>query len=157
MNKLSQKQQKIIAIIIEKRTMQSSDVYSEMVKLGDDISLVTVKRTLSEMADEGILISAGLGRSVNYQISAIGRIFAEIDAKKYCSIEPDKRYGLSGYNFDLFAALPSDIFTENELKILNDATAEYEKRTKDLSPTIQKKELERLIIELSWKSSKIAS
>jgi len=155
MNKLSQKQQKIIAIIIEKRTMQSSDVYSEMVKLGDDISLVTVKRTLSEMADEGILISAGLGRSVNYQISAIGRIFAEIDAKKYCSIEPDKRYGLSGYNFDLFAALPSDIFTENELKILNDATAEYEKRTKDLSPTIQKKELERLIIELSWKSSKI--
>ena len=62
---------------------------------------------------------------------------------------------MSGYNFDLFAALPSDIFTENELKILNDATAEYEKRTKDLSPTIQKKELERLIIELSWKSSKI--
>jgi len=155
MNKLSQKQQKIIAIILGKGAMQSSDIYSEMVKSGEDISLVTIKRTLSEMASEGILISAGSGRSTNYNISAVGRIFAEIDAKKYCSVEPDKRYGLTRYNFDLFAALPSDVFAESELKFLNGATVEYERRTKDLPPAIQKKELERLVIELSWKSSKI--
>lgn len=155
MNKLSQKKQKIIAIILEKGAIQSSGIYSEMVKLGEDISLVTIKRTLSEMAGEGILISTGSGRSTSYNISVVGRIFAEIDAKKYCSIEPDKRHGLTRYNFDLFAALPPDVFTESELKTLNDATAEYERRIKDLSPTVQKKELERLIIELSWKSSKI--
>ncbi len=155
MNKLSQKQQKIIAIILEKGAMPSSGIYSEMVKLGEGISLVTVKRALSEMTSEGVLISTGSGRSTGYNISIAGRVFAEIDAKEYCSIEPDKRRGLNRYNFDLFAALPSDIFTESELKVLNDATFEYEKRTKDLSPTIQKKELERLIIELSWKSSKI--
>lgn len=135
--------------------MQSSDIYSAMVELGEDISLVTIKRTLSKMAGEGVLISTGSGRSTSYTISAKGRIFAEIDAKKYCSIDPDKRYGLTRYNFDLFAALPSDILTESESKTLNGATAEYEKRTQDLPPTIQKKELERLIIELSWKSSKI--
>ena len=153
--KLSQKQQKIIAIILERGAMQSSGIYSEMVKLGEEISLVTVKRTLSEMAGEGILISAGSGRSTSYNISAVGRIFAEIDAKKYCFVEPDKRYGLARYNFDLFSALPPDIFVENELKILNDATVEYKRRTKNLPLAIQKKELERLIIELSWKSSKI--
>ncbi len=151
MNKLSQKQQKIIAIILEKGAMQSSDIYSEMVRLEEDISLITIKRALSGMTGEGILISAGSGRSTSYNISVVGRVFAEIDAKKYCSADPDKRYGLARYNFDLFAALPSDIFTESELKILNDATIEYERRTKDLPPTIQKKELERLIIELSWK------
>lgn len=155
MEKLSPKQQKIIGVILEKGAMQSSDVYSEMTKAGEDISLVTVKRTLSGMAIGGFLVSTGSGRSTHYNISAIGRIFAEIDAKKYCFIEPDKRFGLTRYNFDLLPALPADIFIESELKALNDATAEYKKRTKDLPPAIQKKELERLIIELSWKSSKI--
>ena len=155
MNLLSQKQQKIIAILLEKGVMQSSDMYSQMIKLGESISLVTIKRTLSQMANEGIVISAGSGRSTGYAVSSIGRIFAKINAKQYCSIEPDKRYGFTRYNFDLFSALPSDILTENESKILSGAAAEYKKRTQDLPQAIQKKELERLIIELSWKSSKI--
>ncbi len=155
MTKISQKQQKIIAIFLKGGTMRSSDVYTAMIKAEEDISLVTVKRALSEMANSGILIAVGSGRSTSYGISAVGRIFAEIDEKKYYSIEPDERYGLSRYNFDLFVSLPSDIFTDDELKKLNDATVQYKNRTKNLPQTIQKKELERLIIELSWKSSKI--
>lgn len=155
MVKLSQKHQKIIAIFLEKGEMHSSDIHAEMLKLGEDVSLVTIKRTLSEMAGEGVLVAIGSGRSTGYDITAIGRIFAEVDTHKYCSIEPDKRYGMSRYNFELLPAFPVDIFNDEELKILNDATAEYGRRTKDLPPTIQKKELERLIIELSWKSSKI--
>jgi Fic family protein len=62
---------------------------------------------------------------------------------------------MSWYNFDLFPSLPTDLFTDYEQKVLNAATTEHEKKTKSLSPTIQKKELERLIIELSWKSSRI--
>lgn len=155
MNQLSQKQQKIVASILQNGSMQSSDLYSEMIKSGEDISLVTIKRALSAIVSKGILVSAGSGRSTHYSISVIGRICAEINAKQYCSIEPDQRYGLARYNFDLFAMLPPDIFSENELKILNASTAEYHKRIKDLPLAIQKKELERLIIELSWKSSKI--
>ncbi len=155
MIKLSSKQQKILAIFLERGEMQSSDVYAEMVKLGEDISLVTIKRTLSQMVSKDVLIAAGSGRSTSYGIAVIGRIFAEVDAHKYCSIEPDKRYGMSRYNFELLPAFPVDVFSDEELKILNDATAEYDRRTKDLPPTIRKKELERLIIELSWKSSKI--
>jgi len=71
MSKLSQKQQKIITIILGKGSMPSSGIHSEMVKLGEDISLVTVKRTLSEMTGEGILISVGSGRSTSYNISVI--------------------------------------------------------------------------------------
>lgn len=107
------------------------------------------------MADAGTLAMSGSGRSTSYNISATGRIFAEIDAHRYCSVEPDKRYGQSRYNFDLLPAFPPDLFTDDELKILNDATVEYERRTKDVPAGLQKKELERLIIELSWKSSKI--
>ncbi len=135
--------------------MQSSDMHDEMVKSGEEVALVTVKRTLSEMAKAGVLTTSGSGRSTSYGISAIGRIFAEVDAHKYCSVEPDKRHGLNGYNFDLLSSLPSDIFTADEMRVLEDATTEYKRRILDLPPAIQKKELERLIIELSWKSSKI--
>ena len=152
---ITQKQQKILSIILEKRATQSSGVRAEMIKSGQEISLVTVKRALSEMASTGVLAATGSGRSTSYAISATGKIFAELDAHKYCSIEPDRRYGAHRYNFALLAALPFDIFTDDEMKILNNASAKYERRTKDLPETIQKKELERLIIELSWKSSKI--
>lgn len=155
MIKISQKQQKIIAIILEKRASQSSGIYKELIKAGEDISLVTIKRALSEMIDRGLLAAIGSGRSLNYEATIAGRIFADIDAKKYCAIEPDRRYGLNRYNFDLFADLTADIISDDELQILNKSTSEYERRAKDLPEAIQKKELERLIIELSWKSSKI--
>ena len=155
MIKISQKQQKIIGIFLERGIISSSDAHDALLKMGEDTSLVTVKRALSEMAKAGILIVEGSGRATKYKTSVVGRIFAKVDAQKYSSTEPDKRYGSSAYNFDLLPSLPADIFSDDELKILNDATAEYEKRTKDLPPAIQKKELERLIIELSWKSSKI--
>lgn len=155
MIKISQKQQKIITIILEKGASQSSSIHKELIKAGEDISLVTIKRALSEMIDRGLLAAIGSGRSLNYEATIAGRIFADINAKKYCAIEPDRRYGLNRYNFDLFADLPADIISDDELQILNKSTSEYEQRTKDLPETIQKKELERLIIELSWKSSKI--
>ena len=59
------------------------------------------------------------------------------------------------YNFDLLPAIPADLFSDETLGVLRQATTEYERRTTDISAVIQKKELERLIIELSWKSSKI--
>jgi len=155
MNKLTSKQQKIIEIFLSGEKMQSSEAYKKIIKTDEDISLVTVKRALSEMTEKGILEVSGKGRSTSYRLSSKGRIFAHIDARQYVSVDPDKRYGLRQYNFDLFKNFPSDIFTDEESKIMEDSTAEYNKRTINLSPAIQKKELERLVIELSWKSSKI--
>jgi Uncharacterized conserved protein len=154
MNKYSQEYQKIINIFLENGKMQSSDVYQKMIK-NKETSLVTIKRNLSKMADEGILIISGSGRSTSYDLSLIGRIFAEVDIKRFGATEPDKRHGLSGFNFDILPAMPFDIFTDDETEMLDKATAEYRKKIKDLPQEIEKKELERLVIELSWKSSKI--
>lgn len=155
MTTLSKTYQSILGLFLKKANMQSSGVYAEMITFGEEIALVTVKRTLSEMAKQGVLAPTGSGRSTSYTITALGRIGADVDAKKYCSIEPDKRYGLGRYNFELLPALPDDIFTDQEQKSLNNATAEYLRRTKEVPETIQKKELQRLVIELSWKSSRI--
>ncbi len=155
MIKLTLKQQKITSFFLQKGTARSSEVHAEIVKSGEKVSLVTIKRALSQLAEGGILFAVGSGRSAGYSISAVGRIFSEVDAHAYCAVEPDKRYGLDRYDFDLLAAWPPDIFADDELKVLDVATAEYKTRTEQSPPSIQKKELERLIIELSWKSSKI--
>jgi Fic family protein len=152
---ISSRRQEIIDILLEQGSLQSSGIHALLAKRGEGISLVTIKRLLSAMAKQGMIDAIGSGRSSSYQVSLHGRIFADIDARAYCAIEPDRRYGLKRYNQDLFAGIPDTIFSSEELKKLEDATVEYTRRTTDVPPTIQKKELERLVIELSWKSSKI--
>jgi fido (protein-threonine AMPylation protein) len=152
---ISSREQKIIDILLEQGSFQSSEIHELLAKRGEDVSLVTVKRALSDMTTRGILLVSGSGRSSSYQVSVLGRIFSDIDARAYCAIEPDRRYGLKRYNQDLFAGMPDAIFSNEELKKLEDATVEYRRRTIDVPTAIQKKELERLVIELAWKSSKI--
>ncbi len=153
--KIDQKQLKILFIILKNTAISSSAIHAEIEEGGDGISLVTVKRALSDMTASGLLVVSGSGPSTVYKASVLGRLFTPVDAGEYCAIEPDKRFGLDRYNFELFSAVPANIFEEEELKIFDSATAEYKKRTKSVSAVIQKKELERLIIELAWKSSKI--
>lgn len=152
---ITQKDQKILNIFLKHKSLRSSEVHEELLKLGEELSLITVKRELSQLVTKGLLIAEKAGRSSSYSISVVGRFYSNVNTREYCSIEPDQRYGLEGFNFKLFPELPGDIFSDEELKMLNNITDEYRRRTTNIPPIIQKKELERLIIELSWKSSKI--
>lgn len=155
MIKISPKQQQILLIFLKNKALSSSETHKLIIESGENLSLVTVKRELAKMASFELLIASGKGRGSAYKISPLGRIFSNVDAGSYCSEEPDRRYGLDRFNFELFPAMPLAIFAKDELTLLEKATDEYRRRTSDLPPAIKKKELERLIIELSWKSSKI--
>ena len=152
---LTRREQKIISILIKDEPMSSSDIHDKLIDLQEDISLVTVKRTLSDMTDKNLLSVQGAGRSTKYVVDIPGRVFFDIDADSYISTEPDKRFGMKNYNFNLFESFPDKIFSDKELESLKKATSDYKKKSEDISDTIKKKELQRLVIELSWKSSKI--
>lgn len=155
MKAISPKQQKILLILLEKNPLSSSAIYTELAKRGEKASLITIKRELSKMVKLGLLAVEGSGPATAYQPSVIGRIQTELDAAKYCAVEPDQRFGQSRFNFELLPAFPLNIFSADELRQLETATKEYHRRTINLPDTIQRKELERLVIELSWKSSRI--
>lgn len=155
MQNISPKQQNILAVLMEKDGLSSSAIHTEAKRRGLEMSLVTMKRALSEMTKIELLFVTGTGPSTAYSLTVSGRLFANTDAKRYIAIEPDKRYGLGRYNFELLIGVPAHIFSEEEMSVMEEATTEYKKRITDVSPAIQKKELERLVIELSWKSSKI--
>ncbi|MDP1709974.1 MAG: hypothetical protein Q8L21_03740, partial [Candidatus Komeilibacteria bacterium] len=146
MLKINSGQQQIIKLLIAGGIQPSSQIHQEMSEAGENLSLVTVKRLLTRMTKAGLLIKTGTARNTGYFISPKGRIMANVSAKEYCATEPDKRQGLKQYTFKLFKSLPKDIFSPEELKNLNQATARYHQRAKNSSPVLQKKELERLII-----------
>lgn len=155
MKGITEKQQQFLKVFLQYGEMSSSAVHAKMTASGLRTSLVTVKRALSEMAETGLFKVVGSGRATQYVITTAGRVFADIDVRQYCAIEPDRRYGLQHFNFQFLPELPVEIFTNQENEQLQQATRAYEARTTDLSVAMQKKELERLVIELSWKSSKI--
>ncbi len=155
MDDLTPKEQKMLDIFMRKASLSSSALHAELTRLGHPISLVTIKRTLSALSTKGLLQLHGEGRSTAYRISARGRMATDVDAKTYCAMEPDKRYGQTSFNFDLFRLLPENPFSQAQCARFTKATRTYHDRSAHLSEAIRSRELERFIIELSWKSSKI--
>lgn len=125
-------------------------------KNSDSISDITLKRNLTKLVKNKILIKEGNTKAVKYTLSAIYKVLTPIDEAAYLKIEVDERDGLKGYNFNFLEILLSaEIFTNEELSNLKKDQLNYQNKIKNLSSTLINKEFERLIIELSWKSSAI--
>jgi Fic family protein len=146
-------QEKIIILFTEGVSLSSSDVYERL--KDEKVSLVTIKRNLTELFEDGFVEKIGKGRSVNYKLSDKGFVLKPIVAESYLEKDPDIRKGKSGFNFDIFNNLDFNFFTQEEQEKLNEATELFLKNSKNISDSLHKKEIERFIIELSWKSSKI--
>lgn len=142
--------------ILEKFPKEGSVSSSDILKiLGQKISLVTIKRDLESLIVLKYLERKGKGRSTVYEKTTLGMLLSPVDAFKYNEVDPDLRDGRSTFNFSLFDKFPEDIFIDKEKEILDKATKKYQKNIIGITSTVQSKELERFIIELSWKSSKI--
>ncbi len=118
-------------------------------------SLATLRRDLAELCSLGFLEQLGKLKSTRYVLTPWGVINNPIDASEYFEIDVDSRNGNGQYNFSIFTELPSELFPKATIATLDEATQDFENRSKSASPIILKKELERFVIELSWKSSKI--
>lgn len=152
MNNLNKRQVVILEKFIGDEGVSSSDVLKI---LGQKVSLVTIKRDLENLVLLKYLERKGKGRSTVYEKTTLGMLLSPIDASKYNEVDPDARDGRSIYNFSLFDKFPDNIFTNEEIEFLEKATKKYQKNITGITPTVESKELERFIIELSWKSSKI--
>jgi Fic family protein len=51
--------------------------------------------------------------------------------------------------------VPNRLFSESEIRAFTASTESFLARSRDISETVRSKELERFVIELSWKSSRI--
>ncbi len=125
--------------------------------IGKQKSLATIKRILTKLIQEHLVVSSGKGKSTRYNLSPEYKLFEQVDIEKYYEKEIDEREIIEHFNFSIISeVLPkTNLFTENELMKLNELQEIFTKNISELSELEFKKELERLAIDLSWKSSQI--
>jgi len=152
--KLNRRQQFILSLIKSDKKYALNDIallFSE----SDKPSSATLRRDISGLRDFGYLEYTGDRKSSRYTLSMYGMLNAPIDPHEYCILDVDKRSGNTAFNFSLFRNINFDIFRDDDLKKMDQATKEYIHKSKNASDVLIQKELERFVIELSWKSSKI--
>ena len=117
----------------------------------------TLKRLIADAIQQGDIVVEGKGRATRYSLSAQAQLMMPLDIDTYFLKDIDERKVQESFNFDLIrATLPQvDIFTTDELERLEVAHQAFLKNMATLSEVEYRKEMERLGVDLSWKSSQI--
>ena len=120
-------------------------------------SAATVKRILASLAKVGSVTVSGQGRATRYNLSPQALVTMDIDIDTYFRKETDEREIQTGFHFELInEILPKvELFTAEEKERLDGLQAQFTRNLESLSPNEYRKEMERLGIDLSWKSSQI--
>jgi len=149
------KNELILDFIKKNLSCSSKEIHDGLVDL--EISYATLKRTLQILISENLIIPKGKGKGTKYEIDPAYDILRPIDVNKYFEKEIDERVIRNSFNQTLIRETLNNIslFTKEELLHLNELQNQYKENSSKLSENEFKNELERLTIDLSWKSSQI--
>jgi len=117
----------------------------------------TLKRIIAECVQNGEIIVEGRGRATRYSLSPQALLMMPLDIETYFSDDIDERKVHESFNFDLINnVLPKvNLFTSEESERLKSAHIDFLGHMSTLSELEYNKEMERLGVDLSWKSSQI--
>lgn len=133
-----------------------SSLHDILSGIGLEISPATLKRDLSDLIKEKQVGTKGHGKAFKYLLSPSYELFLPINIDDYFEKDVDARSIKNGYNFELLDLLENiSLFTEEESERLNALQSRFEESISDLPEVLYKKDMERLAIDLSWKSSQI--
>jgi Fic family protein len=151
---LDKKSKQILELVRENPRLSSSEIHG---LLKFDVELITTKRKLSKLVKANLLTTVGIGRGTKYIISATYKLFFPININTYFTNEVDERQIINRFNLNLISdVLPNvSLFTKDEFTYLNSLQNSFKQNISQLSQSIYVQELERLAVDLSWKSSQI--
>lgn len=125
--------------------------------IGDAPSEATLKRLLASEVKKGNIIIVGKGPSTRYRLSPQAHLTMELNLETYFNKDIDERKIQEGFNFQLInEIIPKvNLFTKEELEVLANAQEQFKIHLSEMTEIEYRKEMERLGIDLSWKSSQI--
>ena len=117
----------------------------------------TMKRMIASGVKDGSIVVDGKARATRYRLSDQAHLLMPLNLDTYFSQDQDKRQVQTSFNFDLIRQqLPVvTLFTDDEIALLNELQAEFKQHISEMTENEYRKEMERLGIDLSWKSSQI--
>lgn len=117
----------------------------------------TLKRLISVGVEAGDITVSGKARATRYSLSAHAHLLMPLNLDTYFAQDIDERQVQTSFNFELIREQLSkvDLFTKEELQHLNALQEVFSGHLKEMTTSEYRKEMERLGIDLSWKSSQI--
>ena len=117
----------------------------------------TLKRLIALALKDGNIIVEGKARATRYRLSDYAHLLMPLSLDTYFAKDVDERQIQVGFNFDVINNQLSKValFTDDELERLNALQAEFRKNIAEMSENEYRREMARLGIDLSWKSSQI--
>ena len=151
---VSPRQKHILNIIQSSNGLLREQIQTEVDKVYQ-ISKPTIIRDLNSLLDKKLIKSQGSARATKYYPLTQNPLLRKFDINRYFLDEPDQRIkAQKSFDYGMLDSL-YDLFTSNELQTLTSIAKSFKAETQKLNSDILKRELERFVIELSWKSSKI--
>jgi Fic family protein len=151
---LTKRQKAILALIEKTGSIAAREIISLAEKEWEKSSKPTILRDLGYLVQKGWIARQGGGRSVVYESKIKNPLLKFVDVKEYFNQLPDERKIKINFDWQIFNFF-KNLFSAEEIGYLNELNQKYQKKIVKLSPAIMKKELERITIELSWKSSQL--
>lgn len=117
----------------------------------------TLKRLIAALVGDGDVVVEGKARATRYKLSDQAHLLMPLNLDTYFAQDVDERKVQTSYNFDLICEqLPAvTLFSEEEKAHLDRLQSEFRSHVDEMSQNEYNKEMERLGIDLSWKSSQI--
>lgn len=153
-NEINERQEGILAFIEANGKASIGQIIEYIQKNIENITRITISRDLEKITKLGLIERYGAGRAVFYKTSPQYFALKKIDVDSYFAKDVDQREIRGKFNFEIFDIL-KNIFTEAEKAKLSKLNNIYQKKIENIAPDALKKEIERLSIDFSWKSSKI--
>ena len=120
-------------------------------------SNATMKRLMAVGVQNGDIMVEGKARATRYRLSDQAHLLMPLNLDTYFALDVDERQVQTSFNFELIREqLPKvGLFTDEEAALLQRLHTEFRQHLSDMSVNEYRKEMERLGIDLSWKSSQI--
>jgi len=153
-NMFNTREQEILQFVQQNEGCSSTEIYEN---LSEKTSIASVKRSLSKLLAKDCLTLTGKGKATKYFIAHTYLLNQPIDVDRYYQKEVDEREIKASFNFELLDILGQSValFSAEELDKLNVLQEKYLQNIAQLTEQQFANELERLAIDLSWKSSQI--
>jgi len=117
----------------------------------------TLKRLIAALVRNNDVVVEGKARATRYRLSNFAHLLMPLNLDTYFAQDVDERKVQTSLNFELIRKqLPSvSLFTDEERLYLEELQKVFRQHVEEMTQNEYNKEMERLGIDLSWKSSQI--
>jgi len=149
---LNLRQQYILDVLLLQGPLSREQITE---KMQTRLTKITLIRTLNSLKKKELIVVRGQGRATTYALAESHPLLSYLDLDAYFSRGPDAREVLHP-NFD--GAMLNDLknlFMAKELRMFDSGATRFFELMQKHPDARQRKELQRFVIEFSWKSSRI--